>query len=194
VLAPLEHSPHLFLPQYIHHHLQKKTLLPMRWCWLRPTEFSPSFLSWKSIFFLQQVLPSAMVLLQSRDHRTHAWFFLALVIITRTHTTKLHRKTQNKTHPRAHTRTHKERRASACGFPNPNSVVELKGGSRASIFVYFLFSFLFWRNFAKFWPEKSPPTYYTQRIFQWKKWAQIHQVPKKNKIQVAIFFMISFSW
>jgi hypothetical protein len=59
------------------------------------------------------------------------------VIITRTHTTKLHRKTQKKTYP--HTQRKKERRASACGFPNPNSVVELKGGRRASVFSFFFF-------------------------------------------------------
>ncbi len=95
------------------------------------------------IFFRQQVLPSAMVLLRSRDHRTYAWFFLAVVIITRTHTTKLHRKTQIKTHTHTHSHTQrkKERRASACGFPNPNSVVELKGGRHASVFSFFLFFF-----------------------------------------------------
>lgn len=75
------------------------------------------------------------------------WFFFAVVIIARTHAFKLHRKTQNKTHPpthaHAHTHSHKERRASACGFPNPNSVVELKGGSRASIFSIFYFLFFF---------------------------------------------------
>jgi hypothetical protein len=71
------------------------------------------------------------------------WFFFAVVIIARTHTTKLHRKTQIKTHPHTHTHTQrkKEERASACGFPNPNSVVELKGGRRA-IFFFFLFLFL----------------------------------------------------
>jgi hypothetical protein len=61
------------------------------------------------------------------------------VIIARTHTTKLHRKTQIKTHPHPHTR--KERRASACGSPNPNSVVELKGGRHASVFSIFYFFF-----------------------------------------------------
>jgi hypothetical protein len=69
-----------------------------------------------------------MVLLRSRDHRTH----------TNNQTAQ---KNTNQNAP-THTHKKKERRASACGFPNPNSVVELKGGRRASVFSFFFFSFL----------------------------------------------------
>jgi hypothetical protein len=114
-----------------------------------------------------------MVLLQSRDHRTHTYDQTA----------------QKNTKQNTPAGTDKETRASACGFPNPNSVVELKGGSRASIFSIFYFLFFFGETSPNFDLKNLISTYllYTKDFFHRKKWAQIHQVPKKNKIQVAIF-------
>jgi hypothetical protein len=114
------------------------------------------------------------------------WFFFAVVIIARTQTTKLHRKTQIKTHP--HTHKKKERRASACGFPNPNSVVELKGGRRASVFSFF--HFCFGETSPNFDLKNLISTYllYTKGFFiEEKNRPKFTRFQRKIKSQVAIF-------
>ncbi len=75
-----------------------------------------------------------MVLLRSRDHRTH----------TCVQTAQKNTKQNTPAHTRTRTHTLTQRKKSErVRFPNPNSVVELKGGSRASIFSIFYFLFFF---------------------------------------------------